>query len=220
MKLPRLSKRNLLTGGAALAVGGLVAAFAHPAVAATSIADQIHKDPANIGLDDLTAVIIYVIKLGLSLAASVGAIFIIVSGYQYVLAAGNPEKLEKAKLGLTWAIVGFILAISAYAIVYLLQQVLLSKQSVLDFKDLSTIGGPKTSGTVIEKMVDLLLKFAGTASILFLILGGYRYITSQGNQDLAEKAKKTVLYAVIGLIVSIAAYLIFLVAAQSTGAKP
>ena len=45
-------------------------------------------------------------------------------------------------------------------------------------------------------------------SIIVIIIGGFRYVTSQGDQTQMQSAKNTILYAVIGLIVAIAAYAI------------
>jgi hypothetical protein len=134
------------------------------------------------------------------------------------MSAGNPEKVEKAKNGLTWSIVGFILAVSSTAIVVLLQETLFSKNKVT-----SQIGpgaGPSSAAKVIEAMINLGLVFAGAVAVLFLILGGYRYITSQGNRDLAEGAKNTVLYSLIGLVVVFLSYGIFLLIADVLKAKP
>ena len=41
-----------------------------------------------------------------------------------------------------------------------------------------------------------------------IVVGGIRYATSQGDQSGVQAAKNTILYAVIGLIVAIAAYAI------------
>lgn len=164
-----------------------------------------NSNPANTNLEDIRAVLVNLINYLLAFAAGIGALFVLVSGYQYILAAGNPEKLEKAKGGLTWSIVGFILAVSAFAIVYLIQRVFGSKTTVR-----SDIGSrPVEAAGIITNLIDLSLKFAAAAAVLFLILGGYRYITSGSNSEHQEKAKMTVLYSVIGLVVSMLAYTIF-----------
>jgi Na+-driven multidrug efflux pump len=163
-----------------------------------------NPDPANTDLDDVRTILVRVIKYVLAFAGAIAAIFVVVSGYQYILAAGNPEKLEKAKMGLTWAIVGFILTASAYAIVNLLQSALGSRRRVAD-----EFAGPSTVNTTIEQVALIVFAFGGAVAVLFLILGGFRYVTSQGNQDSAQSAKQTILYAVIGLIVVFMSYLIF-----------
>ena len=45
-------------------------------------------------------------------------------------------------------------------------------------------------------------------SVIFIILGGFRYIVGAGAPDQMQQAKNTILYAVVGLIVSIFAIVI------------
>ena len=45
-----------------------------------------------------------------------------------------------------------------------------------------------------------LFTFAGVIATVFLILGGYQYMTSAGNEEAAEKGKKTIINAIIGIV--------------------
>lgn len=45
-------------------------------------------------------------------------------------------------------------------------------------------------------------------SIIFAALGGFKYTTSNGDPQGIQKAKNTILYAVIGMAVSMSAYVI------------
>ena len=71
------------------------------------------------------------------------------------------------------------------------------------------VGAPQFAGTapnnglygVVVTLINVALTLAGLVAAVYLILGGIRYITSQGDEDQAETAKNTILYAVIGLIV-------------------
>jgi heme/copper-type cytochrome/quinol oxidase subunit 2 len=53
----------------------------------------------------------------------------------------------------------------------------------------------------IRTIVNIILILAGIVAVIYLIIGGVQYITSQGDEDKAATAKNTVLFAVIGLIV-------------------
>lgn len=55
--------------------------------------------------------------------------------------------------------------------------------------------------TSIYTIINIFLVLAAIVAVIFLILGGIQYITSQGDEEKATKAKNTILYAVIGLIV-------------------
>ncbi len=50
-------------------------------------------------------------------------------------------------------------------------------------------------------IVNGLLVVSGIVASIYLVLGGVRYIMSQGVEGETEKAKNTILYAIIGLIV-------------------
>ncbi len=65
-----------------------------------------------------------------------------------------------------------------------------------------------TLGDIIANITKVLLFLMGAVSVIMIIIGGFRYATSQGDQTQMQSAKNTILYAVIGLIVAIAAYAI------------
>lgn len=54
----------------------------------------------------------------------------------------------------------------------------------------------------------ILLPIAGTIAVLFIIIGGFQYITSGGNEELAEAGKKNLQNAIIGLVIVILSYVI------------
>jgi hypothetical protein len=53
-----------------------------------------------------------------------------------------------------------------------------------------------------------LLYLAGPVAILFIAVSGFRYVTSHGDQTALEEAKKTLTWAIIGLVVVILSYAI------------
>lgn len=53
----------------------------------------------------------------------VAAIFIIIAGFQFVTAAGDPEKLNKAKISLLYALIGVLVAFSAKGLVKLIETI-------------------------------------------------------------------------------------------------
>jgi Type IV secretion system pilin len=57
----------------------------------------------------------------------------------------------------------------------------------------------------INDIATVVAFFAALAAIFFIMLGGFRFITSNGDPAKAASGRMTVLYAVIGLIVIIAA---------------
>lgn len=68
--------------------------------------------------------------------------------------------------------------------------------------------GPVQLVILITNLVKVALTLVGTVALLFLIIGGFYYITSAGNPDNVGKAKQTILYSIIGLILAIVSYAI------------
>ncbi len=59
------------------------------------------------------------------------------------------------------------------------------------------------------------LIFAGVVAVLFVMLGGFWYLTSAGNEEMAEKGQKTLTNAIIGLVVIILAATIVRIVANT-----
>lgn len=53
----------------------------------------------------------------------------------------------------------------------------------------------------ITSILSAIIGVAGLVSVAYIIVGGIQYMTSSGDSNKTEKAKKTILYALIGLIV-------------------
>lgn len=61
---------------------------------------------------------------------------------------------------------------------------------------------------IIANIANVLVFIVGSLSVIMIIIGGLRYTMSQGDQSAVSKAKNTILYAVIGVVVSIIAFAI------------
>lgn len=62
--------------------------------------------------------------------------------------------------------------------------------------------------SIIALVVNTLLFIVGIISVIMIIVGGIRYTVSAGDGNAVTGAKNTILYAVIGLVVSFASYAI------------
>ena len=61
---------------------------------------------------------------------------------------------------------------------------------------------------IMELLAGSLIYLAGPLAVLMLAIGGLRYVMSHGDQTQMEEAKKTITYAIIGLIVIVLSYAI------------
>ena len=70
------------------------------------------------------------------------------------------------------------------------------------------VASQKTLTGLLRQVIQFLLDFAGIVSVVILIVGGFWYITSSGSEEQAEKGKKAIINAIIGLLVVILSYAI------------
>ena len=79
----------------------------------------------------------------------------------------------------------------------------------------------KNGGTVAEKnydgtdlmstvqvIVNVALAVIGVLAVIMIILGGVQYTTSSGDAGKVKKAKDTIMYGIIGLVVALLAFAI------------
>jgi len=62
--------------------------------------------------------------------------------------------------------------------------------------------------SLIKTIINTLLFIVGALSVVMIIWGGIRYTTSAGNATSVTSAKNTIIYAVVGVVVSFLAYAI------------
>lgn len=60
--------------------------------------------------------------------------------------------------------------------------------------------GPSVDST-ITLVVNILSLIVGVVAVIMIIIGGLKYVTSQGEGSNTANAKNTILYAIVGLII-------------------
>jgi quinol-cytochrome oxidoreductase complex cytochrome b subunit len=119
-------------------------------------------------------------------------IFIIVGGLRYAASGGEAAAVKQAKNTITYAILGLVFVVLAYAIT----------QFVVKSVDGSSWENLRDS------VVNTLIYAVGIISTIMIVVSGIRYMTSAGDAAKITGAKNGIFYAVIGLVIAILAYAI------------
>jgi heme/copper-type cytochrome/quinol oxidase subunit 2 len=81
-------------------------------------------------------------------------------------------------------------------------------------------GAEKQANDLIKSIVNILSSIVGVLAVIMLIFEGFRYVTSGGNTETVGKAKNTILYAIVGLlIVAFAQLIVHFVLSQTSQAS-
>ena len=61
-------------------------------------------------------------------------------------------------------------------------------------------------GGIFETVANVLIFLVGAIAVIYLIVGGLRYVTSSGDPKAVGAAKDTILYAIVGIVVAVISY--------------
>jgi len=69
-------------------------------------------------------------------------------------------------------------------------------------------GGGDDLPNIVVNILNAIIGVAGFISVVWIIIGGVTYMTSSGDANKTKKARDTILYACIGLVVCVLAFAI------------
>ena len=78
--------------------------------------------------------------------------------------------------------------------------------AMLGLNDFSNdFGAGSDLTTIVTRIINVAMAVLGVVCVVMLIVGGYNYTMSNGDASKVTKAKNTILYAVIGLVIALLA---------------
>lgn len=101
-----------------------------------------------------------------------------------------------------------LLSVTAAAITGVFHSGVAKAQVSIDFPE--SFGGLPSQDvkTTIGNIIQIVLGFLGILTVLIILLGGFKWMTSGGNEDKIDEAKKLISAGVVGLVIVLAAYAI------------
>lgn len=68
--------------------------------------------------------------------------------------------------------------------------------------------GQTTFSSIIKRIINIFSILVGAVSVIMIIIGGFRYIVSNGDSNGVTGAKNAILYAIVGLVIVLFAQVI------------
>lgn len=87
-------------------------------------------------------------------------------------------------------------------------------QKIVAFTNCSTSGCDThlpivgASSHSLQAILQIVFGVIGAVALIFVIIAGLQFVTSQGDPQAAAKARQTVIYAIIGLVIALSAEVI------------
>ena len=70
---------------------------------------------------------------------------------------------------------------------------------------------------VVQNVINALVVVAGIVAVFMIIWAGYKYVMSEGDAEKISSARKTLIYAIVGLIFIFLSFVFLNVIAEFTG---
>ncbi len=73
---------------------------------------------------------------------------------------------------------------------------------------ITTEGLPKAQANQasIDNILSIVFSITGSIALLMIVIGGLRYVLAHGDPSAVSQAKNTIIYALVGLVVSLMAF--------------
>lgn len=95
-------------------------------------------------------------------------------------------------------------------------KLLAAKQPLSDLY-VSTATKPESFGQLLTPIINNVLILIGLAALFVIIISGFNYISSGGDKNKISQASANFNYALIGLVLAMAAFLITRILSSATG---
>jgi hypothetical protein len=126
-------------------------------------------------------------------------IMIVVGGIVYITSAGRSSQLELGKKIITFALLGFAIAVAAPSI-------------LKEIMNLASGGQGSVNNNVISRATDIriilanilrwIISLVGVIATIGFVVSGFNFIIAGGDTGRADKARKGLMYSIIGVVVA------------------
>ncbi len=89
-------------------------------------------------------------------------------------------------------------------------------QLLAAFIDVSPLPHVSADNARISTIISAVAGLLGSIAFIIMIVAGFKYVTSRGDPQAIAKAKNTIIYAAVGLVISVSAYTIVAFVISST----
>ncbi len=87
----------------------------------------------------------------------------------------------------------------------------------IDQTSVNPIAKFNSIGSILNLLLPTIMIVASLVFLAILLYGAFTYVTSSGEQDKVQKARKTITYSVLGLVLILFSYLIVSLVGVVTG---
>ena len=149
------------------------------------------------------------IDILLTLIAYAAVLFVLVGGFHILFSSGDPGKVSKGKMTITNAFLSVVIAVCASGLVRFVNDALFgtgtSPMVNIAANGTATVTGGADTTNIWPNAISSFLFMIGIGTVAMIVWGGIKLSMSAGDPQAQAKAKNTIVFAAIGMVVAILA---------------
>ena len=148
-----------------------------------------------------TSEIIGVVSFFESIVGGIAVFFLVYSAISIVASFGQEDAMTKHKKQIFWSLAGLALVMLSHSLIN-------GFFFVVDPATGAASVDVEIGVIILARITNFAATFIGVLAVVSIIVAGFMWVANFGNDEIASKAKKVILGAVIGVVLSISAYAI------------
>jgi hypothetical protein len=143
-----------------------------------------------------------IVDIVLRVVAYLSVAYVMYGGILLMTGRGKPDEIAQGQITIRNAVIGLVMSFGAVSVVRFVSDGILGRASTDALFGLPIV----YAKDVLTNTLSVVYMLTGMVAVVVIIISGYIYTISGGNPAEVQKAKNSILYAVIGLIVVISAF--------------
>ncbi len=130
------------------------------------------------------------------LIAVIGILFITLQGYRLVTSTGDEEAVTKAKRGITYSLIAFVIISMSQDLA-----------KIFDFENTTVLSSPQdilSRVRIFDRQVEVAITFIkyiiGSFATLMIVKAGLKLVTAGADEEEVTKQRKAIMYSISGLL--------------------
>lgn len=161
--------------------------------------------PNPLKYDSISAFLTAFLENLQGIVATIAVIFIVIGGIMYMLSAGDPKMITRAKDAIFAAIIGLAIVLAAPTFLKEVRTILGATGSSSGDQ---SIDSALSLLDIADNVLTFLLSIVGILAIISMVIGAIMYLTAYGDEDKTKTGKKIITYSLIGIAVALAALIL------------
>lgn len=161
--------------------------------------------PNPLKYDSISAFLTAFLENLQGIVATIAVIFIVVGGIMYMLSAGDPKMITRAKDTIFAAIIGLAIVLAAPTFLKEVRTILGATGSSSGDQ---SIDSALSLLDIADNVLTFLLSIVGILAIISMVIGATMYLMAYGDDDRIKTGKQIIKYSLIGIAVALAALIL------------